>query len=129
MNLADEIQAVRKLHPTWSFEQSWNHVMALKPGLEASTAESNRVAAKLAPQKEKEMRGQFEHVESIARRLMARDGRLTFGRALEITRICLPGVQAEIKDLLRQSVKAVESEPKGRMLLIRGSEGTYVDVD
>jgi hypothetical protein len=61
MSLADEIQAVRKLHPSWSFEQSWNHVMTVKPGSDASTAESNRVAAKLAPQKEKEAREKAEH--------------------------------------------------------------------
>jgi hypothetical protein len=77
----------------------------------------------MAPQKEKETRAKFEHVESIARRLMARDRSLTFGVALEITRNCLPRVQAEIADL----VKASEPKPKPRMLLIRGSEGTYVD--
>jgi hypothetical protein len=100
--LSDEIQAVRKLHPTWSFEQSWSHVMALKPGLETSTAESNRIAAKAAPQREKETRAKYEHIESIARRLMANDSRLTFGVALERVRLCLPRVQADIKELLRR---------------------------
>jgi hypothetical protein len=92
MNLADEIQAVRKLHPSWSFQTAWDHVMAVRPELEASTAESNRVAAKLAPQKEKEARAKFEHVETIAKRLMARDRSLTFGVALDRVRLCLPGV-------------------------------------
>ena len=92
MNLADEIQAVRKLHPSWSFQTAWDHVMAVRPELEASTAESNRVAAKLAPQKEKEARAKFEHVEAIAKRLMARDRSLTFGVALDRVRLCLPGV-------------------------------------
>jgi hypothetical protein len=109
-NISDEVKAVRKLHPSWSFEQSWNHVMALNPELEASWAESNRVAAKLAPQKEKEALAKFEHVEAIASRLMERNRKLTFGAALEITRNCLPRVQADIRDLLRQSVKA--EEPK-----------------
>jgi hypothetical protein len=63
----------------------------------------------------------------MARRLMARDRSLTFGVALERVRLCLPGVQAEIKGLLQQSVKAVESKPKGRTMLIRGSEGTWID--
>jgi hypothetical protein len=122
-SIGDEVKAVRKLHPSWSFEQSWNHVMALKPELEASSAESNRVAAKLAPQKEQEARSKFEHVEAIARQLMQRNRKLTLGAALEITRTCLPGVQAGIKDLLRQSVKAeepktylVESIETGRQL-------------
>jgi hypothetical protein len=78
----------------------------------------NRLEAKLAPQKEEESRSKFEHVEAIARRLMARDRGLTFGAALEMTRNCLPRVQAEMADLLRQPVKAVE--PK--QILVRGIE-------
>ena len=84
--------------------------MALGPELEASSAESNRVAAKLAPQKAQEAREKYEHVEAIARRLMQRNSKLTFGKALEITRICLPRVQAEIEDLLRS--KSKKPEPK-----------------
>jgi hypothetical protein len=124
MSLQSEIQAVRKLHPSWSFEQSWNHIMALRPELMAESSESNRVTARLAPQKEKEARAKFEHIESIARRLMQRDPKLTFGVALEITRNCLPRVQAEIADLLRQPVKA--EEPK--TCLVQGIEsGREID--
>jgi hypothetical protein len=54
---------------------------------------------------------------------MQRNSKLTFGAALEITRTCLPGVQAEMADLLRQSVKTeepktylVESIETGRQL-------------
>jgi hypothetical protein len=127
-NLAEEIKAVRTAHPSWSFQESWNFLETTRPALFAqSSAESNRIQAKLAPQLEREAYAKSAHVEVIARRLMARDSRLTFGRALEITRICLPRVQSEIEDLLRQPVKAVEPEPKGRTMLIRGSEGTYVE--
>jgi hypothetical protein len=41
---------------------------------------------------------------------------------------CLPAVQTETADLVQQSVKAVETKSKKEgMMLIRGSEGTYVD--
>jgi hypothetical protein len=99
--------------------------MAAHPEFETCTVESNRIEAELAPQREKKTREKFEHIESVARRLMERNPRLTFGAALEMTRNCLPAVQAEMADALRQSVKAVEPMP--RTLLIRGSEGTYVD--
>jgi hypothetical protein len=74
--------------------------------------------------KETETRERFSKIESVARRLMQRNPQLTFGAALEITRNCLPRVEAEIADLLRQPV---EAKPKGRTMLIRGSEGTWID--
>jgi hypothetical protein len=128
MKLADEVKAVQTSHPGWSFERAWAFCEANRPELFVQrSAESNRIQAKLAPEVNREKWKAEAHVEVIARRLMARDSRLTFGRALEITRNCLHRVQAEIKDLLGQSVKAVESKPKGRMLLIRGSEAEYID--
>lgn len=115
-NLGDEIQAVRKRHPSWSFEQSWNHVMAVRPELGVSSVESNRVTVKATPQKKRETRAEYEHVEAIARRLMQRNSKLTFGCALEITRNCLPRVQADIKELLRHATDGKpKAEPVGRV--------------
>jgi hypothetical protein len=118
MSLLDEVKAVQRTHPGWSFQAAWDHVMALRPELAASTAESNRVAAKLVHGKEQEDREEFARVEGIARRLMDRNRKLTFGAALGIVRLCSP------KPV---EVKAAEQKPKPRTLLIRGSEGTYVD--
>jgi hypothetical protein len=90
-------------------------VRAAHPEFEASSAESNRIQAKLAPQKEEEAREKFTKVESIARRLMQRNSKLTFGAALEITRTC-PRVQAEMADLLRQPTTGKpKEEPAGRV--------------
>lgn len=91
-NLTEEIKAVRDAHPSWSFQESWNFLETTRPALFVqSSVESNRIQAKLAPQLERDAYAKSAHIEAIARRLMARDGRLTFGRALEITRICLLG--------------------------------------
>jgi hypothetical protein len=126
-NIAEEVKAVQKLYPTWSFEESWNHVRAAHPEFETISAEMNRLEAKQAPQKEKGTREKFAHIEVIARRLMQRNSKLTFCAALEITRNCLPAVQAELAETLRQAAVAAEPKPKERMLLIRGSEAEYID--
>jgi hypothetical protein len=81
-NLDDEIQAVRKRHPSWSFQESWNHIMAVRPELETSTAESNRIEAKLAPFQERAKWKTEARIEAGARALMAKDPRLPFGVAL-----------------------------------------------
>jgi hypothetical protein len=108
-----------------SFEDAWNYVRAAHPDLENSTTESNRLEARLAPQKENEAREKFEHVESVARRLMERDRSLTFGIALERVKLCLPGVQAQLAEEFRQAVKADDPEP--RTMLIMGDQASYVD--
>jgi hypothetical protein len=55
---------------------------------------------------------------------MQRNSKLTFGVALEITRTCLPSVQSEIANLLRQPVKAEEPKP----MLVQGIEsGRRID--
>jgi hypothetical protein len=126
--LSDEVKSLRASNPDWDFQTTWDHITKTQPWRFTKSAEANRILAKHQPQKQKEDRAKFEHVECIARRLMARDRSLTFGTALERVRLCLPGAQAEIKGLLQRSkVKATESKPKGRTMLIRGSEGTYVD--
>jgi hypothetical protein len=117
MSLQTEIQAVQLSHPGWSFQESWDHLMSVKPELARSSAESNRSSAKLVPAKEQEDREEFARVEGIARRLMERNRSLTFGSALSIVRLCSP----------KPAVKAAESKPKPRTLLIRGCEATYID--
>jgi hypothetical protein len=106
MKLADEVKAVQTSHPGWTFQQSWDFLGKTRPELFVqSSVESNRIQAKLAPQAHEK----FEHIEAIAKRLMARDRSLTFGVALERVRLCLPKVEAEIKQLLRP--KAKEPDP------------------
>jgi hypothetical protein len=123
--LADEVKAVQRSHPGWSFQESWDHLMSVKPEIARSTAESNRRQAKLSPAREKEARAQYKHVESIARRLLQRNPGLTMGRALEMTRYALPKVQADIKELLRQPVAAVET---GKTFLVQSIEsGRQID--
>jgi hypothetical protein len=116
MKLADEVKAVQTSRG-WTFQQSWDFLGKTRPELFVqSSVESNRIAAKMAPEKEQEARSKFEHVEAIARRLMQRNSKLTFGAALEITRTCLPGVQAEIKQLLRHAPGGKpKEEPVGRV--------------
>jgi hypothetical protein len=121
--LSDEVKVVRAANPSWDFQTAWDHIAKTQPWRFSKSVEMNRLEAKLAPQKEEEAREKFAKVESIARRLMQRNSKLTFGAALEITRTCLPGVQAEMADLLRQSVKTeepktylVESIETGRQL-------------
>jgi hypothetical protein len=118
--LEEEIKTVRASHPDWSFETSWIFLTENRPQLFKATAESNRIAAQLRPQKEKEAQEEFDRVEGIARRLMARNGKLTFGAALEMVRLCSPKPGApNAKPLLE--AKAVESvEPK--IFLVRGIE-------
>jgi hypothetical protein len=125
--LDEEIKAVRASNPSWTFEETFAHISKTQPCRFTKSAAACRLEAKAAPQKEIEARERFSKIESVAMRLMARDRSLTFGVALERVKLCLPGVQAEIEGLLRQSVKAVEPKPKPRMMLIRGSEGTYID--
>jgi hypothetical protein len=117
VNITEEVKAVRKLHPTWSFEESWNYVMATHP-VDTSTAESNRILAKHQPEKEKEDREELARVEGIAKNLMQRNRSLTFGSALAIVRLCSPKPAA---------VKATVPPTKPRTMLIRGSEGTWID--
>jgi hypothetical protein len=87
----------------------------------------SRLEAKHQPLQEKEAQERFSKIESVARRLMQRNPRLTFRSALEITRNCLPRVEAEIAELLQRSVKAAEPKPKGRTMLIRGNQAEYID--
>jgi hypothetical protein len=121
--LSDEVKLVQSANG-WDFQTAWNHITKTQPWRFAKSVEMNRLEARAIPQKEEETREKFAKVESIARRLMQRNSKLTFGAALEITRTCLPGVQAEIKDLLEQSVKA--EEPK--TMLVQGVEcGRQID--
>jgi hypothetical protein len=108
--LSDEVNLVRAANPSWDFQTAWDHITKTQPWRFSKSVPMNRLEAKAIPQKEQEARSKFEHIEAVAKGLMVRDRRLTFGRALEITRTCLPRVQADMADLLRQSVKA--EEPK-----------------
>jgi hypothetical protein len=108
--LSDEVKMVRAANPGWDFQTAWNHITKTQPWRFSKSTEMNRLEAKLAPQKEDEAREKFAKVESIARRLMQRNSKLTFGAALEITRTCLPRVQAEMAELVRP--KSKEMEPK-----------------
>jgi hypothetical protein len=127
VNIGDEVKAFQKLHPFLSFEDSWNYVRAAHPEFENFTVESRRIAAKLAPQREDEAREKAEHVEIIARRLMQRNPRLTFGAALQMTRDSLPAVQAQMAEELRQAVEAETDESEPRTMLIMGDQASYVD--
>jgi hypothetical protein len=86
VSIGDEVQAVRKLHPAWAFEQSWNHVMAVRPDLKTSTVESNRIEAKLAHFQERAKWKTEVQVEAAARQLMSADPRLCYGAALKCVR-------------------------------------------
>lgn len=128
-----EIKALQKEHPDWTFEQAWDHVESNRPEIFShSTVEGNRVRAKERPGEELVQAQQQVKIERIARHLMGRNPALTFGQALETTRLALPRVEAEIKEICRQAerparVEAVDEPwPKGKLLLICGSEGTYV---
>ena len=116
--LSDEVKLVRAANPGWDFQTAWNHITKTQPWRFSKSTEMNRLEAKLAPQKEEEAREKFAKVESIARRLMQRNSKLTFGAALEITRACLLRVESEIKELLRSRVQAdlVESIETGRQI-------------
>jgi hypothetical protein len=109
--LDDEVKKVRAANPGWDFQTAWVHITKTQPWRFAKSAAMNRLEAQQAPVKEKEAREKYEHIEAVARRLMERDRQLTFGRALEITRTCLPRVRSEIKELLRP--KSKETEPTG----------------
>jgi hypothetical protein len=126
-NIDDEVRAARAANPGWDFQTAWDHITQTQPWRFSKSVELNRLEAKAMPQKEKASREDFQHVEAIARRLMQRNPRLTFGAALQMTRDCLPTIQAGMAEELRQAVKAVEPPPKPRTLSIRGSEGTYID--
>jgi hypothetical protein len=114
--LSDEVKVVRAANPGWDFQTAWDHITKTQPWRFSKSVEMNRLESKAIPQKEEEAREKFEHVEAVARRLMQRNSKLTFGAALEITRTCLPGVQAEIKDLLRHATDGKpKEEPVGRV--------------
>jgi hypothetical protein len=117
MTLADEVKAVQRSHPGWTFQESWSFLERSRPELFVqSSAERNRATAKAAPQKQEAARERFSKVESIARRLMQKNSKLTFGCALEIARTCLPGVQAEMAALLRHTTDGKPKEdPAGRV--------------
>jgi hypothetical protein len=117
MTLADEVKAVQRSHPGWTFQESWSFLERSRPELFVqSSAERNRITAKAAPQKQEAARERFSKVESIARHLMQKNSKLTFGCALEIARTCLPGVQAEIKELLRHGTDGKpKAESTGRV--------------
>jgi hypothetical protein len=120
--IGEEVLAVRAANPSWDFQRAWDHIAQTQPWRFSKSVEMNRLDAKEMPQKEKETREKFERVECIARRLMARDRSLTFGVALERVKLCLPQVQVQMANELRQAV-----ERKSRTMLICGHEASYVD--
>lgn len=107
--LSDEVKMVRAANG-WDFQTAWDHITKTQPWRFSKSVEMNRLEAKQAPEKEKEAREKFEHIEAVARRLMQRDRSLPFGVALERVRLCLPRVEAEIKQLLQP--KSKKPEPK-----------------
>lgn len=72
-------------------------------------------------------REEFARVERIARALMVKKPRMSLAEAVSIVRLASPR-PATVK--AQTTVRSVEPEdepwPAGKMLLIRGSEGTYV---
>jgi hypothetical protein len=85
--LGEAAKLIKAQNPTWTFEKSWNQAKALRPDLvESSTAEENRIEAKLAPGRELEKCKTQARVEAEARQLMSREPRLTFGEALRRAR-------------------------------------------
>ncbi len=124
-SLGEAVKLVHAQNPTWTFEESWSHAETIYPALvPSSSAASSRVDASAAPHLvEREKWRSQARIEAEARSLMARDPRLTMGVALERARSGASLAQANHV----QSVPEIEPKPKGRMLLIRGSEGTWVD--
>src|SRR5258708_3001497 len=98
--IAEEVKAVRVAHPSWSFEESWNHVMAAQPWRSAKSAEANRVLAKHQPEKEREKRENYLRLEAVAEHLLRKNPRMTMSEALEIARVGLPSARAWVRDLL-----------------------------
>jgi hypothetical protein len=97
--LDDELKIVRAANPLWSFEQCWSHVESHRPSLFSSTIEMNRLRAKERPGVELVKAQQQAKIERIARYLMQRNPAMTMGQALESTRLALPRVQAEVKEI------------------------------
>jgi hypothetical protein len=107
-----EVKAVQKARG-WDFTRAWSHVMAEQPAFARSS--STKVDGREADRS-------YARIEAAAKRLVAESGgRLTMGEALRRARSECPEVVKPAE------IKAVEPKPKPRMLLIRGSEGTYVD--
>ena len=105
--IGEAAKLVKSQHPTWTFEQSWSYAEVVFPNLvKSSTTGSNGVTAK-----------PFHQVEAAARVLMAADPLLPFSVALVRAR----------GEMSRPEIRAVEPKPKGRTMLIRGSEGIYLD--
>jgi phage I-like protein len=84
MTIGEAAKLVQAQNPTWSFEKSWSQAKAaVYPELDkSSTAEESRVVAKFAPRLEREKLRTEARIEAVARQLMARDSRMTFGAAL-----------------------------------------------
>jgi hypothetical protein len=92
------------------------HQLMKSRNLDFNTAFNEVCKEENSSAESKEAQASYDHIESIARGLMARDGRLTFGKALEIVRTCLPSVQREIAAMLRSATDSKpKAEPAGRV--------------
>ena len=127
--ITSEVKAAQQEHPDWSFEQAWDFVESNRPELFShSSAEGNRIRAKGRPEAELVQAQHQAKVERLARHLMSKNPRMTMGQALESVKYSLPRIEAEIKKIGRAALKAVEEPwPKGKMLMVRGSEGFFVE--
>jgi hypothetical protein len=112
-DLMREVKAVQKTRG-WDFTRAWTHVLAEQPAfLQSSAQKVDSVAAK-----EKS----YAVVEARAHDLIRESGgQMTMGRALHLAR----AQQQSVTTSPKPSVKAVE--PKPRMMLIKGSTGTWID--
>ena len=90
--IGEAAKLVQAQNPTWTFERSWHHAEAVHPELVRSlTVGESRVAARLAPQLNREKWKTESQIEAEARALMANDPRLPFGVALVRAREQHPG--------------------------------------
>jgi hypothetical protein len=112
VDLLKEVQAVQR-NRGWTFDRSWSHVLATQPAYQRNSSTSTSLVAA----KERS----YAMVEARAHALIRESGgRMTMSEALSRARKGEP-------EQARATSQPAEPVKNGRMLLIRGSEGTYVD--
>jgi hypothetical protein len=111
-DLMREVKAVQANHG-WDFTRAWSFVLEQQPAYQRNRLEKvESVAAK---------ERRYAMVEARAHALIRESGgRMTMGEALSRARRDEP-------EQARATSQPAEPVKNGRMLLIRGSEGTYVD--
>jgi hypothetical protein len=83
--LSQIVAATQEAHPSWSFQQAWDHVLAVQPGLaNTSAAEENRHTPKEVHHRELAKYKATCQLEVQARLLMSANPTLTFGTALQM---------------------------------------------